>query len=187
MRRTFCTIAVAITAILGGSSLGGSPAKADIVWTLTNVALDDGGVLNGSFTIDVYGFFADFNLTTTAGSGAVGGYNYTPVINGSIDGTKTVVTFNRTGYFGFLQLDFANPLTVAAATDAIVGGIGGPSYECAGWSCGGYPVRYVGTDGFASTATGGVPELATWAMMIVGFGGVALQMRRRDGAISLTA
>jgi hypothetical protein len=33
---------------------------------------------------------------------------------------------------------------------------------------------------------GGVPELGTWAMMILGFGGVALQLRRRD-AVALTA
>jgi len=33
----------------------------------------------------------------------------------------------------------------------------------------------------------GVPELSTWAMMIIGFGGVGLQMRRRERTIALTA
>jgi hypothetical protein len=33
----------------------------------------------------------------------------------------------------------------------------------------------------------GVPELSTWAMMIIGFGGVGLQMRRRDRAVGLSA
>jgi hypothetical protein len=30
--------------------------------------------------------------------------------------------------------------------------------------------------------TGGIPELATWAMMIIGFGGVGLRLRRRDAS-----
>ncbi len=37
------------------------------------------------------------------------------------------------------------------------------------------------------SVTGGVPELATWAMMIIGFGGVALRMRRHRDSVALTA
>ncbi len=33
----------------------------------------------------------------------------------------------------------------------------------------------------------GIPELATWGMMIIGFGGVALQMHRRRRAVTLNA
>jgi hypothetical protein len=33
----------------------------------------------------------------------------------------------------------------------------------------------------------GVPELSTWAMMIIGFGGVGLQMRRRSTNVAVTA
>jgi hypothetical protein len=33
----------------------------------------------------------------------------------------------------------------------------------------------------------GVPELSTWAMMIIGFGGVGLQMRRRSNGAAATA
>ena len=32
--------------------------------------------------------------------------------------------------------------------------------------------------------TSGVPELSTWAMMIIGFGGVGLQMRRRSAILA---
>jgi hypothetical protein len=35
------------------------------------------------------------------------------------------------------------------------------------------------------TIPSGVPELGTWAMMIIGFGGVGLQMRRRGRAAAL--
>ncbi len=34
---------------------------------------------------------------------------------------------------------------------------------------------------------GGVPELGTWAMMIIGFGGIAVRMHRRPSASALTA
>ena len=36
-------------------------------------------------------------------------------------------------------------------------------------------------------SVGGVPEPATWAMMIIGFGGAGAMLRRRRGALSLTA
>ncbi len=39
---------------------------------------------------------------------------------------------------------------------------------------------------YAFTASG-VPELGTWAMMIIGFGGVGLQLRRRTGGMATTA
>jgi hypothetical protein len=38
-----------------------------------------------------------------------------------------------------------------------------------------------------SVSVTGVPELSTWAMMIIGFGGVGLQICRRDRAIALSA
>jgi len=40
---------------------------------------------------------------------------------------------------------------------------------------------------FEFAVASGVPELSTWAMMIIGFGGVGLQMRRRQGSLSLNA
>jgi hypothetical protein len=52
-----------------------------------------------------------------------------------------------------------------------------------------YLVDYVEGNGAPAVLsfTTSVPELSTWAMMIIGFGGVALQMRRRDRAIAMTA
>jgi hypothetical protein len=45
----------------------------------------------------------------------------------------------------------------------------------------------VGNFAVSLSAVPGVPELGTWAMMIIGFGGVGLQLRRRRGTVALTA
>ena len=65
IRSVFLAAAVAIAGVVSAPS-----ARADVVWTLTNVALSDGGVLNGSLTIfgtssSGYGGLIDFHLTTT--------------------------------------------------------------------------------------------------------------------------
>lgn len=39
----------------------------------------------------------------------------------------------------------------------------------------------------APLPTGGVPEPATWAMMLMGFGGLGVMLRRRRGRVSLSA
>jgi hypothetical protein len=45
---------------------------------------------------------------------------------------------------------------------------------------------YSDLDNF-SVASGAVPEPATWAMMLVGFGGLGTLLRRRRGQVALTA
>ena len=40
-------------------------------------------------------------------------------------------------------------------------------------------------DDFTFTVAGGVPELATWAMMLLGFGLVGVQLRRRNDAAAV--
>ena len=44
-----------------------------------------------------------------------------------------------------------------------------------------------GTGEVGAEEVEGVPELSTWAMMIIGFGGVALRLRRRGGVIAQAA
>ena len=43
----------------------------------------------------------------------------------------------------------------------------------------------LGYDDFTFTVAGGVPELATWAMMLLGFGLVGVQLRRRNDAAAV--
>jgi hypothetical protein len=167
-----------------------SPARADVTWTLHDVSFDDGGtVLNGAFTINVYGYLTDSTISVTTSAGThdnTSGYQLlgelynADLVAGEINnigGTglpdDTVTLFSSTnGYQGVLTLQFQDVLTTAVANNPIVGGVGGPSWECGvGWSCPPYegtPIRYV-TSGYASSAAP-VPEAPTWAMMIVGVG-----------------
>ncbi len=43
-----------------------------------------------------------------------------------------------------------------------------------------------GLDNIVVNSVSTIPELATWAMMIIGFGGVAMQIRRRRHTVALT-
>ena len=59
-----------------GFALSG-PAKADVTW-LVNGTFDDGGMVFGQFTINVYGYLENnYNLLTTAG-GTLPGFDYNP-------------------------------------------------------------------------------------------------------------
>lgn len=172
MRSIACAAALAVTVL--SSTF---PARADVIWVLNNIPLDDGGTLNGTFSINVYGYLGDWNLTTSSGS-TLSGFGYTPVINSNINNpTDTVVDFYTPNYVDVLQLTFANSLTVPGI-NPIIGGIGGPSYECVLWSCplfGGDagPLRFITSSELERPfAISAVPELATWVLMLLGFAGL---------------
>lgn len=175
----FGAFAVAFAILLGGAT----SSRADVVWTLTDVPLDDGTLLSGHFSINVYGFLnPDWSLTTQ--NGTLPGASYLPVIN-SVDVTSTTVGFLPPGspYQGILFLTFQDPLTAPEAHNSIIGGSQGPSYECFGYLCDPHlgssgTIRYVlgGNTSFASA----VPEPSTWAMMILGFLGLGIFAHRRS-------
>lgn len=151
-------------------------AEADTIWYFTDVAFSDGGTLNGFLEVNQYGYLSDWKLTTSSGTG-FNEYTYTPAINSSINHpTDTVVTFyhDNPAYYGYLQLTFANSLSSAAATNHILGGVGGPSLECGGWSCSTSPVtspvRYISE---SQVATSAVPLPATLPLFSAALAGVA--------------
>lgn len=135
--------AAALLALTVGSQFD---ANADTIWNLADVQLSDGTFLNGSFTVNQYGYLSSWNLTTSSGSGFTT-YTYIPSINSSINyPDDTVVTFyhDNPDYYGSLQLTFQNGLSAAAASDPIIGGVGSPSLECGGWTCSAStPIRYI--------------------------------------------
>ncbi|MBC9878229.1 PEP-CTERM sorting domain-containing protein [Bradyrhizobium sp. INPA01-394B] len=165
-----------------------SSARADIVWNLSNLqfvlpnSAPDGGTLNGTFTINVYGYNGPVNITTTTGV-AMAGDVYTGLWNSSINNpTDTVTIFLSDGliYQRYIQLTFANPLTVPGV-DPIVGGAGGPSFECNNWSCSG-GIRYLAE---GSAAISAVPEPSSWAMMVLGFAAMGVLAFRRKTKVAV--
>ena len=156
-------------------------ANASVIWNVTGT-FSDGTSLSGSFTTNVYGYVQTWDLFTQA-NGAFAGLEYNPSTSYSASGFN-FVDF-QPGYHGDLHLDFADSLTIPGPHNFI---IDATSYECQNsYSCfvpefG--PTRYLtgGVADFAST----VPEPATWALLILGFGltGASLRHGRRRGSLA---
>lgn len=169
----------AVAAVIAAGALVVIPsaAKADVTW-LVDANFADGGTVSGYFTVNTYGYLSSFDLLTTPGDGFAS-FDYTDQNSYFSNGAFYVDAQPK--YQSDLHLVFADDLNVAVANNPVLGGDDGPSYECQGsFSC--YvptdgAIRYI-TDGFASAA---VPEPASWAMMLAGFGalGAALRGQRR--------
>lgn len=170
-------------------------AHADTTWNLTGT-FNDGGLLAGTITLNVYGFLENnFTITTTAGS-LQSGFTYTAA--DSFFSNTTTTSFPaappfyidfQPGYENDLHLQFSSDPGVPAATDLFVGGYQGPSFECQNsYSCYTEPtdnptIRYL-TSGEATMA---LPEPESWALMILGLGGIggALRFNRRKPAAAI--
>src|SRR5271166_3150636 len=71
MKKLVSCACLAVGALVAAEGLSVPEAKADVVWTLHNVAFDDGGAIaNGTFTINIDGYLTDgsISVTTTAGT-----------------------------------------------------------------------------------------------------------------------
>ncbi len=192
--------AVAAAALL---SAGGA-ARAAVVWNITGT-FNDGGTLSGQFTISDFGTLVpDFSLTTTAGSSEPG-FTYTSLTDPFFVGASPIPQPTSLDFepslLSELHIEFAHSLRTSAASDPIVGGLGGASFECVNsFSCPdpgfinfGYAVRYL-VDGTATLvpattpdpAPTPVPEPASWAMMLIGLGGLGAMLRsaRRRQALA---
>ncbi|WP_254620996.1 PEPxxWA-CTERM sorting domain-containing protein [Sphingomonas sp. CL5.1] len=152
-----------------------TPASAAIVFNLDNVKLVDGGTLTGSFTTsDDLSALEDFSITSAGGNGwpygTFAGTTYT--MANAISPVFWTFAQGISANFAGAQLNifFSSPLT---ATGATLNQTSSETQTLAG-------SRWL-TDGSVSAVAGGgsVPEPATWAMMIAGFGVVGAAMRRR--------
>lgn len=156
------------------------PAKAvTLIWTLSGVKFDDGGTASGTFATDsTTGDLLTYNIDTTAGS-TLGAFHYDPstsLIFGNNVFTSNSFVVVKTDSTKYINFAFVNPLTTGGIDAFKLGGFPN-SYECN--NCG--SVRNV-TAGVATT--GAVPEPASWALLVVGFGLVGVATRRRTATVA---
>lgn len=173
-RATFSIVSAAAIAIVSWLSAG-SAANA-ITVTFTNVPLSDGGVLNGSFSTNVYGQVGPWNLVTSGGT--LPSETYAPSINEiSAPAWNTPITldFFANTYAIELQLTFTGD--VNGGNVSLVGGLGGPSFECFNWSCQDGKRYILATDLGNDVAFTPLP--ATWLFMLSGLLGLGAIVRYR--------
>jgi hypothetical protein len=158
--------------------LGAAQASqaAIVDWTLSNGTFDDGGTFSGTFTFDTAAdTITTWDITTTTGVGSTthyqpgSGFLYS---NLASDGGSGPV-FDSTFLFLGAEFSLTNlPLSGPGFVDHLTGSEVFSAFI--------FPVSsHTVTDGQAvGVLAGGVPEPATWAMMILGAGLAGASLRR---------
>ncbi len=162
--------------------------------TVSSLGVFDSGLdgLADSYQVGIFNSSGTLLTSTTVQSGTVD-----PLINQFRYASTASVTLaaGATYSIGALYLTGDDGLVASP------GGFGDPvnfalnpaiTFLDAGYAFGGTltaPQNGGGGEGYfgPNFLAGGVPELSTWAMMIIGFGGVGLQIRRRTGAMATAA
>ncbi|WEK41727.1 MAG: PEPxxWA-CTERM sorting domain-containing protein [Candidatus Sphingomonas colombiensis] len=167
MRKLVVAAALSTVAMLGTAA----PASAAAVFNLDNVKLVDGGTLSGTFTTsDDLATLIGFSITSSTNSGwPYGSYTGTTYTFGNATALFWNAAQGLSATFSNAKLNvfFNSPLTSTGTSLNQTTSETEKGYN-----------RYL-TSGSVSAVAGAVPEPATWAMMIAGFGLVGAAMRRR--------
>jgi len=96
-------------------ALGTVEARADHIFTLSNVTFDDGTLATGMFTTnDALNSLVNFDIKTT--DGAITGFEYTPATAGSGSSSlPSIIVLEPASLDHIIQLTFNGGLTVAGA------------------------------------------------------------------------
>jgi hypothetical protein len=158
-------------ALIAATAMISTAAQADVHWYVSGT-FDDGATITGTFDINQYGFIANPDLTTS--DGLFTGMAYTSA-SVSTNNTTTSLTFDYNSYKNEMQLYFTGDLNVGTAYNAMLIS----SKECRNNYCGSGGDTRLLTSGFASiNPISNVPEPASWALMIAGFGLTGAATRR---------
>lgn len=164
--------------------LAAGSARAQSTFQLSNVQFTTSaggttsiGTLSGTFTTNsALTAITSYNITASA-AGAFSGFTYTPM--DSVVSAATLPSqyfqIDSTGYVDELRIFFNSPLTASGTTISTASSY---EHEPSGGN------RFLSGSIIAATATSAVPEVSTWATMLVGAGlaGGALRRRRTIAA-----
>jgi hypothetical protein len=149
-----------------------SPARADIMWTLSGVTFDEvGGVASGTFTTDASGNLTSADITTTASLPLFTSTQYDTATGTLILSSDSSGFELETGFISLL-LDFAAPLVPSSSPDAV----------SIADEDGGARGRF-GSDGSATTPATPTPEPTTLGLLATAIAFLAL--RRRPKRITI--
>jgi hypothetical protein len=173
---------IVAAAVLAGMLAVASNARADGLYTLTNVIFDDGGTATGVFDVNILGYLSLPQYAVTTPGSTFGGTTYDgTVVAASIGNGDTTVDFNSAGYKLGLHLVFADPLSGTNPDyDPLL--LGGASYEICNYGCtfGAMTVADGTTRDIVSGAAE-VPEPASLAVLgaaFLGLGATRFRGRR---------
>ena len=170
-------------AALGATVLCGG-AQASVQFAFQNATLFTStsggtavGTLTGTFTTnDALTTIQGYNLTASPSGGFVG-FTYT-TLNSAVTASSL-----PSQYFRIDDLAFANELQVYFTSGLTAnGGTVGTSQSYEHEPAGGN--RYIVNGTVTRVATAAVPEPASWALMVLGFGAIGSALRRRKIAVS---
>lgn len=179
--------ALAVFATLASAAIPQANATT-ISWTLSpDIPLSDGGTLNGFFGIIAESGFSNGTNWDLKTAGGLTNFSmdYTAVIN-AINPNVLTVQFVAPdpAYSSLLQLTFLYSLIIPRLDNPIVGGLGGPSFECEGFSCTEANTRFVNRDaGFANAS----PLPGALPLFLSGGGAIGFLAWRRKRKASLAA
>ncbi len=162
--------------------------------TVSSLGVFDSGLdgLANSYQVGIFNSGGTLLTSTTVQSGTVDPlinqfrYASTAPVTLAAGGTYSIGALYLTGSDGLVAAPGGFGIPVNFAVNSAITFL---DAEYAFGSSLTAPQNGAGGEGYfgPNFLAGGVPELSTWAMMIIGFGGVALQIRRRTGAIATTA
>ncbi|WP_294196476.1 PEPxxWA-CTERM sorting domain-containing protein [uncultured Sphingomonas sp.] len=177
-----------LAAILATCGIADANA-APLIWTLHDVRFVDGGTAEGwlSFDSDA-GKIGDFAITVSAGTDAAfTAATYSSSNTNSVIFDNSTLGIDHPGKLYLFRMKDSNrqfriaadglPPASGGSIDLIHTAFTGECFAC-------YPWR--GFSNLGSITSAAVPEPATWAMMLLGFGMVGAAARRRRQHIGVS-
>lgn len=185
---TFGPVALAGGMTLVAAPGGGGNSGLGSVVGQGNYGLASNGSFGGSAVYIGVDSNTGFDTVTLAGAvSQIGFYfNYAPD-NGGNHATITALD-NLSNVLGAYDLETLAPISTPGGFNQFqFRGISSTSANIAAFRFGGDYILASGSANGAVIAPGGVPETATWAMMMFGFAGLGLMLRTRRRTLAVTA